>query len=707
MVSKKSRSLAIGLGVVSTLALAAVPAKAQIQVTGGNVSGNAAYFVPTATGGDIKPFDLQVQSLTIVSPNGTLTNPAFVPTALGGFTDTDGSNSVTNGDTGLIRGRLSGIGFDVNGFAVPFSQVDTILGYNINTFSSDATIGGSLLTVDSSQYFLSNLYGSATSTNLTLVPGSMEIGALDADLKTGLIALPNTLKFSDGSGSNLVVDVFDLSRTIEFEFKGTNAEFASTIIKEDATSDTDTETVDLDFSDGSGRFVGEVDSFAIKTTDSNTLLSLSGSGLNSTVDIKLATTQSTLPDAPTGTLNGNSVSNPTLKTTDNVTANDPTPTIDYTVTGKATGIFGFLTSGVGANFAGFIDPTTGQTVTYDFAQSFTDANNDITTFNSAGELTSGTAAIALSIGQTFDPTATSVSNISTAQTNIVSTANTVAVSNSSFTTINIVNTITVGDFSFNFSNSTIDLSSIFNNDGTATNEALDNEDVEQEIFFKDLVNSILDELELSGFVTAFSTEIGGSDTTYELLNAPLFSFVFTSGRRGRGRVKVRLVQRGGDRYVLALRGGSRRLRARRGRRRGRRELGVAIGGKLFVGPTSRIFPTLVGTRDLTPEEIQSVYDDLNAEEGDIDDDTDVDVDDDTDTDVDGDDDDDDTDVDDDDDDDTDVDGDDDDDTDVDDDDDDDDTDVDDDDNGDDTSVDDTDGDVQIFQGLPTLDNQLQ
>ncbi|MGK7924677.1 MAG: hypothetical protein AB4290_05380, partial [Spirulina sp.] len=100
MVSQKSRSLALGLGIVSTLALATVPAKAQIQVTNGTVSGNAAYFVPNDADQSIRPFDLQVQSLTIVSPNGTLTNPAFVPTALGGFTDVDSNNQVTGGDTG-------------------------------------------------------------------------------------------------------------------------------------------------------------------------------------------------------------------------------------------------------------------------------------------------------------------------------------------------------------------------------------------------------------------------------------------------------------------------------------------------------------------------------------------------------------------------------------------------------------------------------
>ncbi|MEA5472313.1 hypothetical protein, partial [Spirulina sp. 06S082] len=548
MVSKTSRSIALGLGIVSTLALATVPAKAQIQVTGGTVSGNAAYFIPELATQGIRPFDLQVQSLTIVSPNGTLTNPAFVPTALGGYTDTDGGNTVTSGDTGLIRGRLSGIGFDSNGFIIPFSQVDTILGYQVGSFASDTSIVGSLLSAGSSQYFLSNLYGNVGD---VLIPGKMEVGALNGDLKTGLIALPSTIQFSGSSGGSLIPGTLELASKVKFEFKGNNAQVAA-----------NTTENDLNGADGEIKFLGEADSFKIETIGGGDL-KVKLSGTDGVVDFNLT--------------NGTTVGSVT-----DGTGFVATDTVDYKIKGQGTGIFGFL-SDVGANFAGTNATSSGgQPVEYDFTQ----ANG----FESKGKLR-GDIAIALAVGQTFDSSITSVSSFSAAQSQILSAAN-IASTNNTVTQINTVNNLNIGGFSFKFSGGKIDLSNIFNADGTTTAAA--SQTTAEQDFFKALVNSVLDELKLSGSITSFSTDLNAG--TYELLGAPLYSFAFTSPGRS-GKVKIRLVQRGGDRYVIALRGGG---RGRRGR-----GLGVAVGGFKFVGPTSRIFPTLVGTADLTPEQIQS------------------------------------------------------------------------------------------------------
>ena len=248
---------------LATLALALAPAaQAQIQVTGGVIDGEAAFFNPTSGTAPISLFDLNITNLQIVSPNGVLTNPDFVPTASGGFVDVDNMDDVSAGDTGLIVGNLSGIGFDSGGSIVPFSNVTTALAYQVSRFDVTNTLTGVLVDGESiPQLFFEGTNAAAlnVSNAFTEEDGDLEVGDFNSNITAGVIDLPNTLDLSStgsfssvfnltasdddlGTGSSASRaftdddDEFDLDDddddstpvNLVFNFNGTNVNFTTT-----------------------------------------------------------------------------------------------------------------------------------------------------------------------------------------------------------------------------------------------------------------------------------------------------------------------------------------------------------------------------------------------------------------------------------------------------------------------------------------------
>ncbi|NEO85881.1 MAG: hypothetical protein F6J87_16745 [Spirulina sp. SIO3F2] len=197
---------------LATLALAIAPAaQAQIEVTGGVLNGDAAFFTPdNAADGPISLFDLNISNMQLRSPNGVLTNPDFVPTAAGGFVDTNNNGDIDNGDTGLLVGKLSGIGFDQGGSIVPFSNVTTAVAYRVNAFTNiTSTLDGFL--VDGAS--IPQLFFETTTDPLgagvsgfTSVEGELEVGRLNSKITTGVIDLPSTLTLSSSGGFSSVFD---------------------------------------------------------------------------------------------------------------------------------------------------------------------------------------------------------------------------------------------------------------------------------------------------------------------------------------------------------------------------------------------------------------------------------------------------------------------------------------------------------------------
>ena len=110
----KSLRYMVGLGIVGGLAMVSAPrANAQtttttsqttttngIEVTGGSIGGQAAFFVPgmNATGGNVTLFDVGIQELSIESTNGNTTTAHFEPTAAS-FDDVNTSGTPDTGDT--------------------------------------------------------------------------------------------------------------------------------------------------------------------------------------------------------------------------------------------------------------------------------------------------------------------------------------------------------------------------------------------------------------------------------------------------------------------------------------------------------------------------------------------------------------------------------------------------------------------------------
>ncbi len=259
---------AVCLGLAGSLAVAIAPAvQAQIKVTGGGVSGQAAFFVPTPGTGNrtgVEMFDLTVQRLRLETPNGNTSTAVFTPRAANFRAGSD--NQPNAGDKGTLQGVLSGIAFPAaGGTPVPFRNRDTVLNFTLTSFNSNlGVIDGTLISPqnpgDAPLVFLPNV-------NATVAPGSsyqttrgdLKLGDFRADLNTGLIDLPSNLVFRDFACNVCGVPPASLTRRVQFTFEGENVR---------PQEDTD---FDINRNDtGTIRFVGEVNKkFLIETVDNS------------------------------------------------------------------------------------------------------------------------------------------------------------------------------------------------------------------------------------------------------------------------------------------------------------------------------------------------------------------------------------------------------------------------------------------------------
>lgn len=229
------------LGMIAgSLAISTV-ARADIPITGGQATGDAAFFTgitapattPGATPGLTRTgapvlFDTAIRSLRIVTPNGTTTTSRFLPNA-SRFTDNNNNNRPDAGDKGRLEGALSGVAFNSSGFPVFFQNVPTALDFTLTSFNPAFLNGGSLISPKQAGtaplVFIPGVnvqLSTQSSATFDSRLGLLETGPFTADLTGDFIGLPSDLQLRPGSGDVTLLPVA-LGRRIKFDFKGKDA----------------------------------------------------------------------------------------------------------------------------------------------------------------------------------------------------------------------------------------------------------------------------------------------------------------------------------------------------------------------------------------------------------------------------------------------------------------------------------------------------
>ncbi|MDX2231954.1 MAG: hypothetical protein NW220_20130 [Leptolyngbyaceae cyanobacterium bins.349] len=226
------------LGLVAgSLAITHV-AHADIPITGGQVTGEAAFFtqtnVPTTAAptltrtGQPVLFDTVIQTLRIVTPNGTTTTSRFLPNAAR-FTDVNGNSRPDSGDTGRLEGALSGVAFNRLGSPVFFQNIPTALNFTLSSFTPVFTDPGSLINPrqegTAPLLFLPGVnvrLSPASNTTFNSRFGLLETGAFAGNLTGDFIGLPSDLQLRPATGDVTLVPVV-LGRRVKFDFEGKNA----------------------------------------------------------------------------------------------------------------------------------------------------------------------------------------------------------------------------------------------------------------------------------------------------------------------------------------------------------------------------------------------------------------------------------------------------------------------------------------------------
>lgn len=218
----QSTRYAVCLGLLAgSLAIANAPAHAEVPVTDGRATGDAAFFVP-GTGNTVL-FDAGVRTLRLVTPNGVTTTSRFIPTA--GRLDPIGNRVPQAGDTGTLEGVLSGVAFSAAGNPVFFQGVPTNLDFTLNSFTSSGIFGGTLISpveVGSAPVVflpLTNVQLSeSANTTFEADPGNLHVGPFEANLPSGTIDLPSDVRFSS-TGSVVETPAF-VGRRFKFDIAG-------------------------------------------------------------------------------------------------------------------------------------------------------------------------------------------------------------------------------------------------------------------------------------------------------------------------------------------------------------------------------------------------------------------------------------------------------------------------------------------------------
>ncbi len=284
----KSTQYAVCLGLAGSLAVAIAPAVHaqsqarggnQIQVTGGGVSGRAAFFVPGSgrnggfqpqsgggrgfqpqsgrrgnsaqapgrrgnsaqapgrrgnsaqgagrTDGTVELFDVGIQRLRLETTSGNTSTAIFTPEAARFNAGAD--NRPNRNDKGVLQGTLRGLAFSSSGGTpIPFLNRDAVLSFSLNSFSSNlGTVDGTLISPqragDAPLVFLPGVNASvASGSSFEATRGELQLGNFDADLTGGLIDLPSSYVLRDSGSRGPTVPSATLTQRISFAFEGEN-----------------------------------------------------------------------------------------------------------------------------------------------------------------------------------------------------------------------------------------------------------------------------------------------------------------------------------------------------------------------------------------------------------------------------------------------------------------------------------------------------
>jgi hypothetical protein len=554
----------LGLGLAGGMALTLTPAsQAQIAVTGGDFSGQSAFFVPgTNPEGNVKLFDVNIQKLRLVTPNGTTTTSVFTPTAAG-FSDSNNSGKPDSGDIGTLQGTLKGVAFTPQGTPFGFSGRPTVLNFALNSFTANlGKFPGTLFSPTEAGsaplVFLPgvNVTGVSGST-FTFAKGDLEVGDFDAGITSGLIALRSDLQFLD-SGSSTPPPT-SLSRRIKFDFRGENV-----------TPETGT---DLDPGDKDGDGTGEIRFVGA----ANTKFKIQSVGTPGEQEFKIEANTGAVDITVEAPFSKVEIPNPLLDTTK--------PIDKYKVEGESEGIFAILGPGQ-FSFGGNARRDT----KFEFEQGSSklkgQSSGDVA-FTALAGVTSFTDNVDFTNFPvpTIDPT-TNLGNCQTCGSTLV------------FGRTLIFNgvKITIGqDIEF-----TADLLATIK----ATLEAsLTENETFAQAASQNLVLVRLGAASSNLFVlTGYA---GTSVSNYQILAAkPIFKSVKIKTKKNKVKIKVKYVRKGSDNYYVIVPG------------EGEAD-DIDLGGRRYVvvqqiGPGCRIFPGLVGLRQIPVE-------DVDDEVGDIDD----------------------------------------------------------------------------------------
>ncbi len=322
-----------------TLVALSPVANAQVQINGGDFSGTAGFFRPDA-GADVKLLDATIKTLNLQSEIGETSTAIFTPTAARFNNDINPTTATVDaGDTGTLRGLLTGLAFDGQGYPVLFTNIGTQFDFTVDSFDALATLGGTLIapTVAGTAPLLfidkAIALTSESDVNFDAVAGNLDIGDLSALIDSGELNLPTTWSFaSSGGGSNPIPA---LERRIKFQFAGKDVTAAA------GTDLTGTDEL---------RFVGAA----------NEKFKIQSVGTAAAAEFKIEAKKSELA-AVDITLGG-----PFSKVKGDPTAIDITAPLDYEIKGEAEGsIFNLISS---FNAVSEFEGTASKDIDFDFKQ---------------------------------------------------------------------------------------------------------------------------------------------------------------------------------------------------------------------------------------------------------------------------------------------------------------------------------------------------
>ncbi|GEM_PF-4045787 len=213
----KSSVYALSLGLIGSVSFGMTGVNAQIQVTGGSMTGQAAFFVPseiTETNG-ISLYGANIQTLNLQTDRGN-TSQAVFNAINSQFTDVNANGLPDRNDTGILQGTLSGLALSGNGSPVLFRDRPTELEFTLNSFDTLLNLPGTLA---SPENFNSKLF-LPDPIQFEGDQGALQLGNFGANLDDGLIGLPSTYRFSDGTRISNNSEAETSALRVKFQFKG-------------------------------------------------------------------------------------------------------------------------------------------------------------------------------------------------------------------------------------------------------------------------------------------------------------------------------------------------------------------------------------------------------------------------------------------------------------------------------------------------------